>query len=123
VVHQVRDAGNRGRRERQLIDELRPRVGRRRGGRVLRGVDVVREADGDTALGRGGEGALDRPGQAVREVEVVDRDLERPLGCRDELGERLRRPLGRLAAVDERRELDQDAFARMAALCARFAAW
>jgi hypothetical protein len=56
-------------------------------------------------------------------VEVVDRDLERPPGSGNELGERLGRSLRRLAAVDERRELDQDGFSRIAALCARFAAW
>ena len=56
-------------------------------------------------------------------MEVVDGDLERVLGARDELGERLSRLLGRLASVDKRPELDQDVCPRSFALYARFAAW
>jgi hypothetical protein len=86
-------------------------------------VDVVGEPHRDAALGRGGEGALDDLREVVGKVEVVDRDLERVLrGC-DEVGERLGRLLGRLAAVGEGAELDQEAFARSVALYARFAAW
>jgi hypothetical protein len=123
VVHQVGDAGDGGRRERQLFDEGRLRARRRRDVRLLAVVDVVREPDRDAALRRGDERALDDLPQVVREVEVVDRDLERLLRVADEVRERVRRPLSRLRSVGERVDVDQDAFARISALCARFAAW
>ena len=56
-------------------------------------------------------------------MEVVDRDLERLLGAADEVRERMSRGLRGLRAVGERVDVDQDAFARISALCARFAAW
>jgi predicted RNA-binding protein associated with RNAse of E/G family len=86
-------------------------------------VDVVREPDGDAALRRGDERALDDRLQVVREVEVVDRDLERALRAGEVVGERVRGALGRLRAVRERLELDQDASARIRALWTRFASW
>jgi hypothetical protein len=116
VVHQVGHAGNRRRGERERLDEQRLRPRRRGRGCVLREVDVVREPDGDAAPGGAGQRALDGRGEIVREVEVVDRDLERVLRRRDEGGERLGRVLGRLAAVGERPELDQGACARSVAL-------
>jgi hypothetical protein len=123
VVHQVGDAGDRRGRKRERLDELRLRARRRRHGDALVVVDVVREADGDAALGRAGERSLDDLREVVGEVEVVDRDLERVLRGRDEVGEGVGRLLGRLGAVGERPDVDQNAFARCAALCARFAAW
>ena len=97
---------------------------RRRDHRLLRVVDVVRETDRDAARNRGRECALDDLREVVGEMEVVDRDLERLLGGRDEARERVRRAFRRLRAVGERLELDQrDAFAaRWAALYSRFAA-
>ena len=57
-------------------------------------------------------------------MEVVDRDLQRVLRPADERGQRLRGLLGRLPAVRQCAELDQDGFAaRIDALCARLAAW
>lgn len=86
-------------------------------------VDVVGEPDGDAARGRVREGAVDDRVERCGEVEVVDRDLERVLRLRDEAGERVRGVLGRLAAVGQGAELDQDFAARNDALYARFAAW
>jgi hypothetical protein len=87
-------------------------------------VDVVRETDRDAARDCGRECALDDLRELVREVEVVDRDLECLLGGRDEARERVSRAFRRLRAVGQRLELNQlDAFAaRWAALYWRFAA-
>ena len=119
VVHEVGYARDRGRRERHGLD----RVGigdRRRRHRHLHGVvEVVRQADGDAALGGGGEGTADDLVELRREVEVVDRDLERLLRVGTELSERVGGLLGRLAAVDQRPDFD----ASHSALCAFFAAW
>jgi hypothetical protein len=123
VVHQVGDAGDGGGRERQLFDEGRLRARRRRDVCLLPVVDVVREPDRDAALRRGDERALDDLPQVVRQVKVVDRDLQRLLRAADEVRERVRRALRGLRAVGERVDVDQDAFARISALCARFAAW
>jgi hypothetical protein len=82
-------------------------------------VDVVGEADGDASGGRGAERAADEVVQRRRQVEVVDRDLECPLGGGDEVGERAGGLLGRLAAVRQRPDFD----AIHAALCAFFADW
>jgi hypothetical protein len=122
-MHQVGDAGNRGRGERERLDQQRLRVGRRRRRRIFRIVDVVREPNRDTALGGVDERALDDQRELVGEMEVVDGDLERVLRARDERGQRLGRLLGRLASVDERPQLDQDVCPRSFALYARFAAW
>ncbi len=86
-------------------------------------IDVVREADGDAAL----LGVLDRADddglERGREVEVVDRDLERALRRAEELGERVRGHVGGLTAVGQRADVDQALRACHSALCARFAAW
>ena len=73
---------------------------------------------------RGCEGADDEPLGLALEPDVVEREVERALGCVQE-GGGLTRDLGRLlSAVGECTELDQlSAAARIAALCARFAAW
>ena len=81
-------------------------------------VEVVGETDGDPALRGGDEGAADDLVELRREVEVVDRDLERLLRVCEELGERVGGLLGRLAAVDQRVDFD----ASHSALCAFFAA-
>ena len=54
-----------------------------------------------------------------RQVDVVDRDLERLLRGGEELGERVGGLLGRLAAVRQGADFD----ACHSALCALFAAW
>jgi hypothetical protein len=78
-------------------------------------VEVVGEAHGDAALLGGDELAADDRVQVGRQVEVVDRDLERLLrGC-DELGKGVRGLLGPLAAVGQRADFDR--------LYSRFAAW
>ena len=69
------------------------------------------------------ERALDDLPQVVRQVEVVDRDLERRRRAADEVREHVRRALRGLRSVGERVDVDQDAFARISALYARFAAW
>jgi hypothetical protein len=82
-------------------------------------VEVVREADRDAALVCGRELAADDGVQLRRQVEVVDRDLERLLRGGHELGEGVGGLLGRLAAVGQRADFD----ASHSALCAFFAAW
>lgn len=123
MVHQIGDAGNGRGRERQLLDELRLGARRRRDVCLLGVVDVVREPNGDAALRRSDERALDDVLQVVREMEVVDGDLERRRRGADEVRECAGRALRRLRAVGERLDVDQDALARCSALCARFAAW
>jgi len=79
-------------------------------------VDVVGEPDLDPARGGVDERALDDRREGIRQPEVVDRDLERLLGRRDEAGERVRDVLRRLAAVGERPDLYRAALARCSAL-------
>jgi hypothetical protein len=81
-------------------------------------VDVVGEPDRNAALDRGVDRVLDDGGDRRWQVDVVDRDLERVLRGPDEVGQRVRDIVGRLAAVRQRPDVD-----RIAALCARFAAW
>jgi hypothetical protein len=111
-VHQIGDAGDRGGRKRQLLDELRLRVRRRRDVRLLGVVDVVREPDGDAALRGSDERALDDLLQVVRQMEVVDGDLERRRRGTDEVRECAGRALRGLRSVGKRLDVDQDAFAR-----------
>jgi hypothetical protein len=73
-------------------------------------VDVVDEPDGDAALRRARERVVDDLLEAVRQAEVVDRDLEGLAGRRDELGEGVRGVLRGLAAVGQRAELYRAAF-------------
>jgi hypothetical protein len=81
-------------------------------------VEVVGEPDGDAPLRGADERAADDLRELVREPDVVDRDVERALGRREPVGEDVGDLLGRLAAVGQRADVD-----RIAALCARFAAW
>jgi hypothetical protein len=78
-------------------------------------VDVVREPECDAASGCGAQRADDDRHEVVREIEVVDRDVERVLRRGDELGQRVRGVGGRLAAVDQRADFDR--------LYSRLAAW
>jgi hypothetical protein len=64
-------------------------------------VDVVREADRDSALGGRRQRAVHDRLERLGKADVVDRDLERALRRREELGERVRGPLRRLPAVGE----------------------
>jgi hypothetical protein len=87
-------------------------------------VQVEGEADGDSPAG----GVLERAGDEalglVSEPEVVDRDVERALRGRDEVGKGLGDLERRLAAVGECPDLDQlDCCAFMRALYARLASW
>jgi hypothetical protein len=79
-------------------------------------VEVVGEADVDAPRGGGGERINDDRRERVRQPDVVDRDLERALRRRDEVGERVRGLFRRLAAIGERPELYRAAFARCSAL-------
>jgi hypothetical protein len=86
-------------------------------------VDVVGEADGDPARCRTGQRVADDRADGVGKIDVVDRDLERVLRLRDEVGERVRGVLGGLAAVGERADVYRAVFAaRCAALYSRLAA-
>jgi hypothetical protein len=78
-------------------------------------VDVVREADCDAALVCGTQRPADDRREVVRQVQVVDRDVERMLRRTDELGECVRGVDGRLAAVGQCADFDR--------LYSRFAAW
>jgi hypothetical protein len=86
-------------------------------------VDVVGEPNRDAAPARALEGAADDLRGRVVEPDVVEREVERALRGVDEVGDRLRDLGSRLPAVGERANVDQDAWARSFALCARFAAW
>ena len=119
MVHEVGHSRNRGGGEGLRLEGAGIRDGRRRDGRFLRVVEVVGEADGDATLLCGDELAADDRVELRRQVEVVDRDLERLLRGGDELGERVSGLLGRLAAVGQRADFD----ASHSALCAFFAAW
>jgi hypothetical protein len=78
-------------------------------------VDVEREPDCDAARVRVAQRAADDRGEIVRQMQVVDRDVERVLRGADEFGERVRGVGGRLAAVGQRADFDR--------LYSRFAAW
>jgi hypothetical protein len=80
-------------------------------------VDVVGEPYTDAALVRVGERSFDDRRQLRRQVDVVDRDLERVLRDVEEVGERVRDVGGGLAAVRQRADFDLSS-----ALCARLAA-
>ena len=86
-------------------------------------VDVVRETDGDAARGRPRQRVAHDRTDRAGQVDVVDRDLERLLRRRDELGERVRDLVGGLPAVGERADVYCAVFARSDALYARLAAW
>ena len=83
-------------------------------------VDVVREANRDTAFDRVRERAADDRRERLGQPHVVDRDLERVARRRDPVGEGVRDLLRRLAAVGERADLYRAA--RCSALWARLAA-
>jgi hypothetical protein len=123
VVHEIRHARNRSRRERQRLDQVGLGMRRWRDGRPVVDVEVVGEADVDAARRGAGECVADDRADGVGEVDVVDRDLERVLRTSDEVGERVRGVLGRLAAVGECADVYRAVFAaRCAALYSRLAA-
>jgi hypothetical protein len=122
-MHQIRCARDAGGRERQRLDEIRLRAGRR-GNRRARTVlvDVVGEADRDAAVGGADECTLERLGERIRKPQVVDRDVECGLRLREPVREQSRDVFRRLAAIGKRVDVYCAAFARSSALCARFAA-
>jgi len=73
-------------------------------------VEVVGEADIDAASRRAGQRIDDDRGQRIRQPDVVDGDLERPLRRRDEVGERVCGLFRRLTAVGESPDLYRAAF-------------
>jgi hypothetical protein len=79
-------------------------------------VEVVGEPDVDAACGRRGQRIDDDRRQRIRQPNVVDRDLERALRRRDEVGECVRGLFRRLTAVGESPDLYRTAFARCSAL-------
>jgi hypothetical protein len=70
-------------------------------------VDVVGKPHRDPAAGRLADRAGDDPGRLGPEVEVIDGDLERPLGAREKGRQLARDRLGGLTAVAQRAQLDQ----------------
>jgi hypothetical protein len=78
-------------------------------------VEVIRQPDCDAARVGVAQRAADDRGEIVRQMQVVDRDVERVLRGADESGERVRGLGGRLAAVGQRADFDR--------LYSRFAAW
>jgi hypothetical protein len=107
VVHQVGRAGNRSRRERQLLEQarIRARRGWDRRARLL--VEVVREPDRNAACLRLLECRAQDVGERIGEPDVVDRDVERPLRLREPAGEEIRDLVGLLAAVSQRADVDR----------------
>ena len=79
-------------------------------------VEVVGEPDVDAARGGAFQRIADDRRERIGQPDVVDRDLERVLRGRDEVGERVCGLFRRLAAVGERPELYRAAFARCSAL-------
>ena len=109
MVHQVGDARDAAGGDRQLGENLgagrRRRVDRRRS----IGVGVVDEADLRPPLRRLPQRVGDdRPGR-VRQPDVVERQIQAPLGCADEGCDTAGNVLGALAAVGQGEDLDQAA--------------
>ena len=72
-------------------------------------VDVEREPDGDTSPRRVRERARDEARGRLFEVEVVEREVERPSRSGDELSRILGDLEGALAPVRQRADLDRQA--------------
>jgi hypothetical protein len=103
VVHQVGPARDGAGRDRQRLDLVRPGLRRRRcDGAGRAPVEVVEQPHPDAALPGRAQGAEDDRLGVVVQVDVVDRDVERPLGTLDERREQPRDLERRLAAVGER---------------------
>jgi hypothetical protein len=79
-------------------------------------VEVVGEPNFDAACGSACQGTADDRRQRIGKPDVIDRDLERVLRCRDEVGERVCGLFRRLPAVGESPDLYRTAFARCSAL-------
>jgi Mg-chelatase subunit ChlI len=108
VVHEVRPARNGARLDRQRLDLVDAGFRRRRrdrSGRPL--VEVVEQTYAHSALSGRTQCAEDDLLRLVVEVDVVDRDVERPFGALEE-GREQARDLDRpLSAVFECSDLDQ----------------
>ena len=92
VVHQVGDAGNRPRLDRQRFEQLGRRLRRRRHRDRPGVVDVVDEPDDDAALLRVDQRRGDELGRLVVQADVVERELQRLLcGARETRPPRVRR--------------------------------
>ena len=105
MVHEVGDARDSARLDREPLDRLGRRLGWRRD-RDRPGVgDVVEEADRDSALDRGEERGQDEAAGVGLEADVVDREIEALRRLGQEAGEQARDVGGALAPVGQRREL------------------
>ncbi len=138
VVHEVRNAGDAARRDRERLDRLRRRLGRRRHRDRPRVVDVVEEPHRHAALHGARAGRRARPRRRPsrsgrrrargRDVSAASRGSGRSRGrrrrdaARRRSASRSRSPAGRLLRPSPR-VTRSCAAARSAALCARFAAW
>jgi hypothetical protein len=109
VVHEVGDSGDPLRGDVEAVDEARLAARRRRHGDRVFVVDVESESDGDAATARLGERAGDEPRRRLLQIEVVERQVERLLGARDELAGVLGDLEGALAPVRQGAELDRQA--------------
>ena len=107
MVHQVGDAGDPDRPEREPFEQVGHVLRRRRHRHTRWVVDVVDEPDGHPALVRTHERAHDELGRLAHEADVVERELEAALRRAEELGDLTRDVLGGLSPVPVRPELDQ----------------
>ena len=109
MVHEVGDSWDRLGRHLEAVDQARFAPCRREERRRLLVVDVECEADRDAPLLCLDDLVCDDLRGRLLEVEVVQREVEAPLGCLEESGE----PLGDLerglAAVGEGVRLDHEA--------------
>ena len=108
VVHQIGPALDTDGPEGKRFDELGLGLRRRRDRDAVRAIEVVEQANVDTALVRTDESVPhDVPGVVVQ-ADIVERELERSLGAVEEPGELARDVESQLAAVGERVQLDQE---------------
>ena len=109
MVHQVGDAGDRPRRDRQRLEQLGRRLRRRRHRDRAGVVDVVDEPHGDASILGAEERSLDDLRRLVVQPDVVERELEALLRGVEELGHLVRDVDGGLAAVAVEPKLDHPA--------------
>ena len=115
-MHQIGHAGDRARRDRERLEQLRRGL-RRRGHRDrARVVDVVDEPHGDAARLCREQRAGDDVRCVVVEPDVVERELEARLRGAQELGDLVCDVESGLAAVAVEPKLDQAEAARSEAL-------
>jgi len=106
VVHEVGDAEDPLRRNREVVEQARVRVGRRRLGDRLVVVDVEGQPDLDATALRLEESLRDELCRFLLEVEVVEGEVERLLGLGQEAGRVLSDLERGLTPVPESAELD-----------------